>query len=116
MLDLAVRLDLRAMRLRPPTALTQSGNQGPQLFPDLLRRARRRLFDVECPKMVKRIRYVHSYARELCQLFLTHQSEPSAPNNEAMVPVDVEALLPPQTFCTSGNFDFVRSELADMGQ
>ena len=64
-----------------------------QIFPDAIREGRCRFFNVNFPHGVQRIGNINSYSRKLSQLVLTNQSEPGAPNNQALITVYIKSLL-----------------------
>jgi hypothetical protein len=83
---------------------------------DLLGGMSNRFLYVERPEMVQGIGNVDPDAGKLRELLLSCEPEPSAPDNEATIAIDVESLISPQTFLSSSLRHLNPGEFADVRQ
>ena len=87
-----------------------------QILFDKMRQGSLRLFDVNFPNMIQRVRNIHSYPCQFPQFIMLNQPEPGSPNNQTLVSVYVESLLLTQFLFTANSRNILLGQLADIGQ
>src|SRR5687768_9843552 len=90
--------------VNPSAAFADPFDDATEILAHLGRRMDLGFHDVKHPEMVQSIGHVDLNACQLGQFFLSSEAKPSAPDYESAVAIDIEALLTPQPFLATSQF------------